>query len=260
MHRLTYLNENLKNGALIRWPNQCFPMPVYIAPCTWYSLSETDRYSYVNMVIEALNTWETVGQGKFSFYLANTLNDSQMNIEWRRVDRKSLGSCSFMYDKQARLYSAEVSIGISDGIIHKQYMDENEVFHTILHEIGHALGLGHSKNKGDIMYTPHQYGVVGLSKRDIDSINWLYSLPYGASAKSLNELYSTSYANIDDIVMHIASGGAESQFQKTMNSISSQPKRDLEDEQDKLAQIKKFQMSIQHIQLPKDIANKFKER
>ena len=35
-----------------------------------------------------------------------------------------------------------VQIGISDGIIHKQYMDENEVYHTILHEIGHAVGRG----------------------------------------------------------------------------------------------------------------------
>ena len=58
MHRLTYLNENLKNGKLIRWPEQCFPMPVYIAPCSWYSMTEADRYAYMNMVIEALNTWE----------------------------------------------------------------------------------------------------------------------------------------------------------------------------------------------------------
>lgn len=258
MHRLTYLNENLKNGCLIRWPQQCFPMPVYIAPCSWYSMSEADRYTYVNMVIEAFNTWERAADGKISFFLVNTLNESQMNIEWRRVDRKSLGNCSFNYDSESRLYSAEVSIGISDGIIHKKYMDENEVYHTILHEIGHALGLGHSKNPEDIMYTPHKYGVVNLSKRDIDSINWLYSLPYGASAKSLNELYSTHFGNIDDIIMCIKSGEAKSKFQKTLNDIKI-PQRNLEEEQEKLAQMKKFQMSIQHIKLPKEISDKFKD-
>ena len=35
--------------------------------------------------------------------------------------------------------------------------------------------------------------------------------------------------------------------------------RDLEEEQAKLAQIRKFQMSIQNIRLPKEIADKFKE-
>ena len=120
MHRLTYLNENLKNGKLIRWPEQCFPMPVYIAPCSWYSMTEADRYAYMNMVIEALNTWERVGEGRYSFFLVNTLNESQMNIEWRRVERKSLGNCTFSYDKESRLYSAEVQIGISDGIIHRK--------------------------------------------------------------------------------------------------------------------------------------------
>ncbi len=258
MHRLTYINDNLKKGCLIRWPEQCFPMPVYIAPCSWYSLSEADRFSYVNMVIEALNTWESVSDGKISFYLANTLNDSQMNVEWRRVDRKSLGNCTFNYDENSRLYSAEVSIGISDGIIHKKYMDENEVYHTILHEIGHSLGLGHSKNTEDIMYTPHQYGVVSLSQRDINSLRWLYALPYGASAESLNAIYSTNYSNIDDIIMYIESGEAESMFEKTLKQIKN-PQRDLEEEQKKLAEIKKFHMSMQNVGLPKELKDKFKD-
>ena len=259
MQRITYLHGHLKDGKLIRWPDQCFPLPVYIAPCSWYSMTETDRYTYKQMVLEALREWERVGEGKFSFQIVENLSFSQMNVEWRRVDRKSLGNCSFNYDKDSRLYSAEVSIGISDGILHKQYMDENEVYHTILHEIGHALGLGHSPDDGDIMYTPHKYGVVNLSQRDINSIRWLYTLPYGSSVTSLNQTYSLSLNNIDDIIYKIAMGDTESEFQKTLKSVN-QPKRDLEDEQKKLAEMKKFQMSIQNIRLPKEISDKFKER
>ncbi len=259
MQRITYLNEHLKNGKLIRWPDQCLPLPVYIAPCAFYSMNDTDKYSYMNMVREAFNIWESVGQGKLSFYFVNTLNESQINVEWRRVDRKSLGNCAFNFDAESRLYSAEVSIGISDGILHRQYMDENEVFHTILHEIGHALGLGHSPNTSDIMYTPHQYGVVRLSQCDINSIRWLYSLPYGTSAQSLNEIYSLNYSNIDDAIAHITSGKAESAFQKTLKNIVQKPSRNLEEEQAKLAQINKFKLSIQNIKLPKEITDKFKD-
>ena len=58
--------------------------------------------------------------------------------------------------------------------------------------------------------------------------------------------------------MHITTGTAESKFQKTLNSIKK-PTRNLEEEQEKLAQMKKFHMSIQNVRLPKELADKFKD-
>ena len=50
MNKDTYINYNLKNGCIIRWPEQCFPLPVFIAPCTFYSMSNADKYAYTNMI------------------------------------------------------------------------------------------------------------------------------------------------------------------------------------------------------------------
>ena len=256
MKAQSYLNGSIKNGNIMRWSIN--PLTVYIAPMKFYSKVGEDA-KFRQMVIEALNAWSTASGGKIGFRITNVLLESNINVDWKRVDRQALGHCYFNWDAQGRLYGAEVSIGLTDGRIHKQYDSDIEVYHTILHEIGHALGLGHSNNPGDIMYTPHQYGVTNLSQRDIDTVRWLYSLPFGTSVNSLNATYSTSYGNIDDIILHIASGEAESTFQRTMNGIQHSPKRNLEEDQQKLAQMGRFNIAIQNIRLPKEITDKFKD-
>ncbi len=256
----TYLEYNLKNGKLIRWPDHFFPLTFYIAPFRWYR-GQNDAAKYLGLVQRALRTWEQVSNNRCRFQIVSNLNDSQVNLEWKRVDRKSLSYCLFNFDEQARLYSAEVQIGLSDGIIHAQYMDENEVYHTILHEIGHALGLGHSPYQSDIMYTPHQYGNVGLSPRDINSIRWLYNLPLGTSVNDLNTKYNLNEKDIDVALWKIIHGNATSEFERVKNSIPAPPQKNLMDEQSKLGEIKKYQiLALQNIQISQNTHNMLKQQ
>lgn len=253
MKKLTYLQENLKDGRLIRWPDHCFPLKFYIAPFKWYA-AQNEAYKYHQMVMDALRTWEQASNGKVKFQIVNVLTDSQINLEWRRVDRKSLGYCYYHFDNSARLYSAEVQIGLSDGILHAKYMDETEVYHTILHEIGHSLGLGHSPNKEDIMYTPHQYGSVNLSQGDVTSIQWLYRLPCGACAEEIGRAYSMNVKNIDDMILELLTNKPQSEFERVKNTINI-PSKDLLDEQTRIAELKKYHISLQDIKIPKKIIN-----
>jgi len=251
----TYLQYNLKDGRLIRWPDHCFPLTFYIAPFRWYR-GRGEETKYYSMVQKAIQTWEIASDRKCRFQFVSNLNDSQVNLEWKRVDRKSLGYCLFNFDEQARLYSAEVQIGLSDGILHAKYMDENEVYHTILHEIGHALGLGHSPYTSDIMYTPHQYGNVSLSRRDANSIKWLYNLPLGASVNDLNSKFRMNEKDIDVVLYHVMhSDGSASQ-----ENITLTEQKNLWDEQKKLAEIKKYQvMALQNIQISQNMSDFIKQ-
>lgn len=248
MQTKTYLQYCLsRNGYLSRWHPGLMPLPVYIAPFRWYkSMGESDAYKYNGMVMNAFNTWQSQLSGMVSFNFVSNLNDSLINVEWKRVDRKSLGQCQFNYDPQGRFYSAEVSIGLSDGIIHRQYMDENEVYHTILHEVGHSIGLGHSPYVEDIMYTPHQYGRVNLTRGDVQTARFLYKFESGKTAQEILNQYShMGPKNLDHLVSLLL--GEKSDFQKTMDGMRNAPGKDLIQENANIGELKKYLMQIHSI-------------
>ena len=250
MQKHTYVSQSLKNGKLMRWTYM--PLKVYIAPMKFYSKAGED-YKYRAMVKRALDDWQAATKGKVAFTIVKTLLESNVNIEWKRVERKALGYCNFSYDAQNRLFGAEVSIGLTDGRVHGDYMDENEVYHTILHEIGHAIGLGHSPFKTDIMYTPHQKGINKISSGDIQTVNWLYKFPQGATVSEIASQYSTGGSDLDEIIAKIEAKKGTSEFKQGIKL----PQRDLLEEAENIANLKKYHLALQNIQLPNEVKQHF---
>jgi hypothetical protein len=251
MQTNTYLNDCFNQGKLSRWADGIMPLKVYIGKFNWYkSTSAADEFKYTQMIIDGFNLWEQLSGGLVSFERTTNLYDSNINIDWKRVDRKSLGSCTFNFDKQGRYYSAELSIGLSDGILHKQYMDESEVFHTIIHEIGHSVGLGHSKTKGDIMYVPHEYGIVNISQNDLATLRWLYKFPVGKTQSEILSMYSKYQAtDLDDLVKKM-SKTYKSDFEKTKEALEQNlPKKDLLEENQNIGDLKKYLMQLNNLQI-----------
>lgn len=251
MHSYTYLNGSVKNGNIMRWSIN--PLIVYIAPMKFYSKPGEDA-KFRKMVIDALNVWSVASGGKINFKITNVLLESNINIDWKRVDRQALGHCYFNWDAQGRLYGAEVSIGLTDGRIHKQYDSDIEVYHTMLHEIGHALGLGHSPYKSDIMYTPHQYGNSSLSANDKYSIQWLYRLPAGASVQKIASKYGLSTSSdIDSVIRKIDAKNSQSgESQEKMQLVTN---RDLLQESSNIGDLKRYNMMLQNISLSQNVKN-----
>ena len=251
----TYLQSNVKENKLIRWMDNSFPLKFYIAPFRFYK-AQNEGYKYQSLVKRALEAWESASNGRVRFTIVNTLLESQVNLDWKRIDRQALGHCYFSFDGANRLYGAEVAIGLTDGYIHGDYGDESEVYHTILHEIGHAIGLGHSPYKTDIMYTPHQKGVHRVSEGDVLTVNWLYRLPQGATVADIASQYSMGGSDIDEIIFKVMNRNAPSEFEKVKNDIKI-PERDLLDEQENIALLRKYHMSLQNVKLSEDMKQFF---
>jgi hypothetical protein len=247
----TYLNGSVKNGNIMRWTIS--HLNVYIAPMKFYSKVGEDS-KYRKMVMDAFSAWQAALGGKLQFKFTNVLLDSIINVDWKRVERTALGHCYFTWDQQGRPCGAEVSIGLTDGRIHKAYDNDTEVYHTILHEIGHAIGLGHSPYKEDIMYTPHQYGNATLSANDKYTAQWLYRLSPGTSVKKLGEKYSINTStDIDSIIRKIDS---KDETQKEGHDrIQITTGRDLLEEAANIGDLKRYNILLQNISLSDNVKN-----
>jgi predicted Zn-dependent protease len=86
-----------------------------------------------------------------------------------------IGKTHRMYDQNAWVTHAEVVVALHDR--DGDRFPPGEISEILRHEIGHALGLGHSRNRATIMYPENtQLDITEFYK---ETLHLLYELPPG---------------------------------------------------------------------------------
>jgi predicted Zn-dependent protease len=169
-------NEEIPE-VILEHPWDHSPITVYIDNKT---VPEHYSPTYYTQVVKALEYWEQGGNGKLKytpvFEIVNS-RDGDITIRWvenlENVEGTPSGVAGYALPVIDNNHFVKVDIvlevGNYKGKSWRQYGDET-MFSLAKHELGHALGLGHSKEEGDIMYPKYDIG---------EDINPLLASKYG---------------------------------------------------------------------------------
>jgi predicted Zn-dependent protease len=162
---------------LLDYPWDHSPITVYID-----NSNVPEHYSptYYTQIEKAMEYWENGGNGnlKFTpvFKLVNS-TDADITIKWvenlESVEGAPSGVAGYASPRVSNGRYVRVDIvletGNFQGRVWRQYGDAT-MLSIAKHEFGHALGLGHSSNRQDIMYPEYE---------QTDDINPLLLSKYG---------------------------------------------------------------------------------
>lgn len=183
-----YIEQVPFEKGILRWDEAKFPLKVSIND---KSNQELPPY-YLNEVMKAFEQWQA-SSSFITFATTQNAHDADIivNIEPTPSDMCSEKNCKYVVGFTTPRISGEtlknMTITLYAKDAYNNFFSDKELYNTILHEIGHALGImGHSYSTEDLMYmatdsssgffAPYRSAFQYLSQQDLNTVRLLYKL------------------------------------------------------------------------------------
>lgn len=165
---------------LLRWLDGKMPLRVHLPAPDPELFADPD--AVLDAVRDGITDWADVaGPGVPSFVFVDQPGDADIPIVWEEKPSGDWYIAHCVYD----LNLIQRRFGVAHILVTARYAGREQVplqqlYETMLHEMGHALGLaGHSPYEDDIMYYRGTSKTDGLSERDRATLRALYAKPNG---------------------------------------------------------------------------------
>lgn len=172
----TYIHDILADhdSSLARWPERLEkPIAVWIQP---HSLVKGWKPEYVTLARQAFADWQETGIPIEFRFVADSAK-AEVHVAWvDRFKEPISGRTLWARDDDWWILDGRISIAMH----HRsgEALDPSAIKAITLHEVGHLIGLDHTRDPATIM-TP-RVRVRQLTVQDKATVRLLYTLPAGA--------------------------------------------------------------------------------